>query len=130
MAELRLTKAEREQVRGKFGGLCAYCGQPLPERWHADHFEPVLRNAFFNNVGPAYPDRHRLDNMMPACPRCNISKGPLSLEDWRSWLRGHVDSLNAYNTPYKLAKAFGLVIETGAPIVFYFERMQDERDAA
>lgn len=119
---MRLKKGERELVRQRFGGLCAYCGRPLPERWHADHFEPVHRNSFWNNRGPAHPENHRLDNMMPACPQCNISKGPMTLEDWRLWLSGHVASLNNYNTPYRLAKCFGLVVETEAPVVFYFER--------
>ena len=40
---MRLKKAEREQVRMKYGGRCAYCGNDLGERWHADHFAPVIR---------------------------------------------------------------------------------------
>jgi hypothetical protein len=41
---VRLKKSEREQVCLKYGGRCAYCGVELGERWHADHFEPVVRN--------------------------------------------------------------------------------------
>ena len=44
---MKLTKAQREQVRLKFGGKCAYCGCDLPERWHADHIEPIGRTDWF-----------------------------------------------------------------------------------
>ncbi len=40
---MRLKKAEREQVRLKYGGRCAYCGVVLGDRWHADHLAPVVR---------------------------------------------------------------------------------------
>lgn len=42
---MRLKKAEREQVRLKYGGHCAYGGVLLSVRWHADHREPVIRVA-------------------------------------------------------------------------------------
>lgn len=116
----RLTKTQREQVRMMFGGRCAYCGGYLPERWHADHVEPVIRMDWLG-LPAERPENDRMDNLMPACAPCNISKGSMSLEVWRGWLAGHVTSLNAHNTTYRLAKAFGLVNETGTPVVFHFE---------
>lgn len=41
---MKLNKQQREQLKQKFGGLCAYCGDLLPDRWHADHIEPIVRN--------------------------------------------------------------------------------------
>lgn len=127
---MRLTKAERQQVHDKFGGLCAYCGGELPERWHVDHLEPVRRDLNISagrlvssQTDCQHPDRHRPENLMPACPPCNISKGPMDLEVWRAWLKKHVDSLNLYQKTYRMAKAYGLVQETGADVVFYFERL-------
>lgn len=64
---------------------------------------------------------------MPACPPCNISKGAMELEVWRNWLAKHVESLNRYHPIYRAAKAYGLVQETGAPVVFYFERQAARR---
>lgn len=125
---MRLSKVQRATLREKFGGMCAYCGTPLGDRWHADHVEPVervmaVRGGRFVSTGEVYrPERDVFGNMNPACAPCNISKGPLSLEHWREWLLGHVRALNAHNTPYRLVKSFGLVIETGNPIVFHFER--------
>lgn len=129
----RLTKAEREQVRRKYDGRCAYCGEPLPARWHADHFEPVLRQLrivekprggyALRSGPPTRPDRHVLANHMPSCPPCNISKHSMTLEQWRTWLAGHVESLNRYTPIYRMAKKYGLLRETGAAVTFYFERI-------
>ena len=116
------TKDEREIIRMKFGGKCAYCGCDLPDKWHADHLEAVVRAPFGDDKGkPQNPHLHTLENAMPACPQCNISKRSFSLEFWREWLSGHVDSLNSHYSIYRLCKAFGLIEETDAPVVFYFE---------
>jgi len=125
---VRLTKAQREQVRQKFGGKCAYCGCDLPERWHADHFESVQRKLdirggrLVSTSEMHKPENDTIDNFMPSCPPCNISKHSMPLEAWRGWLAGHINSLNAYHPIYRLAKAYGLIQETGAAVVFYFER--------
>ncbi len=136
----RLTKTQREQVRQMFGGRCAYCGDPLPERWHVDHLEPVVRTLeekrttdgrWLFTAGPArYPERDTAANYMPACAPCNISKGRLQVEEWRRWLAGHVSSLNAYHPIYRLAKRYGLVQETGGAVVFHFERVGAEIGAS
>ena len=41
---MKLSKKQREELKQKFGGHCAYCGIELGERWQADHLEPVERN--------------------------------------------------------------------------------------
>lgn len=125
---MRLKKPEREQVRQKYGGRCAYCGNYLGERWHADHFEPVVRNwgEAAKTVPALRPGNHNLANMMPACIPCNLSKSSYTLEGWRSWIAGHVNSLNQYHPIYRLAKAYGLIAETGAEVVFYFEKVQND----
>lgn len=43
---MALTRKQREKLRMKFGGRCAYCGCELPEKgWHADHVQAVLRKS-------------------------------------------------------------------------------------
>lgn len=54
----------------------------------------------------------------------------MHLEEWRKWLTGHVKSLNAYNKNYRMVKAYGLVQETGTPVVFYFEKEPEIRENA
>jgi hypothetical protein len=136
---MKLTKAQRETVRQMFDGRCAYCGEALPTRWHADHMEPVVRVLLTKRTergyklvsgDPIYPERDTLENYMPACPPCNISKSSMSLEVWRAWLAGHVNSLNSYHPIYRLAKKYGLIQETGNPVTFYFERVAGAREAA
>ena len=134
---LRLTKSQRGELRMKFGGRCAYCGCELGERFHADHFEAVERKLKYVSgkgavaTGEVYkPENDRIDNFMPSCAPCNISKHCMTLEGWRAWLEGHVRSLNAHHNIYRLAKAYGLVAETGNPVIFYFERFTEQKGAA
>jgi hypothetical protein len=108
---MKITKAQRQQIKNKYAGLCAYCGIHLPQRWHVDHFMPIIRHR----GGMYMPENDVIENCMPACPRCNISKQSLSIEDWRDWLQGHLSSLNKYSTPYKLMIAYGQIIETNDP---------------
>lgn len=134
---MRLSKSERAAVRAKFRGCCAYCGNELPEKWHADHLKPVLRKLDIkggkivaSDSECHHPERHSLANVMPACPPCNLSKGRMDIETWRQWLSGHVRSLNLYHPIYRMAKTYGLVQETDSEVVFFFERQQDAQQPA
>lgn len=125
---MKLTKDERETVGAMFGGRCAYCGDPLPDRWHADHVEPVLRDMHYvfgkgwvPNGKVLAPENHRLSNIMPSCPPCNIDKHRMSLEEWRKKLADGCNVLRRHNPTYRHSLRFGLVSETGSSITFYFE---------
>ncbi len=125
---MALSKAQRAALREKFGGRCAYCGQPLGDRWHADHIEPIVRNDWYQRAGfslpprgPDYPHRDTLENMNPACPPCNIDKHSMSLEGWRRKLQDACNVLTRNNPTYRHAKRFGLLQETGTEIRFHFE---------
>ena len=130
---MKLTKAERETLRGKYGGRCAYCGCELGNRWHADHIEAVERKLAFvrNNyrlrvraTGEVHrPERDTVENLNPACAPCNIDKHSMSLEAWRQKLQGAVGVLERNHPTYRHAVRFGLVRPTGASVVFYFERI-------
>lgn len=127
---MRLTKRQRDKLKNKFGGRCAYCGELLPDRWHADHLEPVERKLKYVqdkglvSTGEMYnPEADNIDNLMPACPSCNIDKHSYPLEFWRKLIQNSANVLTRDNTTYRRAKRYGLVSETGAPVVFYFERM-------
>ncbi|NWO10180.1 HNH endonuclease [Chromohalobacter salexigens] len=130
----KLTKTERGQLREKFGGRCAYCGEELGKRWHADHVEPVRRrHELYRDasgqyqaklIGADFAENHVLENMMPACAPCNISKSTYSLEQWRKVLVGYVGALHRNAPTYRMAKKHGLIEETIRPVVFYFETLE------
>lgn len=121
---MKLTKAQREQVKTLFGGRCAYCGVELGERWHADHVDPVIRNTYLRQPGsPAVyrPERHHIGNIWPACAPCNLDKGQQTIEGFRQWIVTHLGNLHRKSI-YKSVLRHGLVQETGSAVTFYFER--------
>lgn len=126
---MKLTKQQRATLRDKFGGKCAYCGDPLPDRWHADHIEPVVRKLEYCRTSKRYvstndykrPENNTLGNFNPSCPSCNIVKSSSSLEGFRKTIGGFIKSLNRDSTQYKFAKRYGLIKETDIEVKFYFE---------
>lgn len=122
----KLTKAQRAAIGAMFDGLCAYCGQPLGERWHADHLEPVLRGyaetSASNPQGILHQHRDVIENIMPACAPCNLDKTAYTLDQWRAKLEKSCASLLRYSSTYRHALRFGLVSDTGNAVVFHFER--------
>ncbi|AOA58310.1 HNH endonuclease [Acinetobacter larvae] len=116
---MKLTKEQREQLKQKYGGHCAYCGCTLSDKWHADHFEPIRRN---NDGTCLNPELDVFQNLMPACPVCNKNKHSYPLEYWRKTLEDANRKLTKYVANYRLALMFGQVKETTQPVVFYFER--------
>lgn len=115
---MKLNKKQRQEIYQKFNGRCAYCGCELPERWHADHLEPIVRNGDGSCLNPG---NDTIENMMPSCPSCNRIKNSFTLEQFRENIQNFVNSLRNYNIQFKFAKKFGLIEETGNKVKFYFE---------
>ncbi|MCK5433119.1 MAG: HNH endonuclease [Gammaproteobacteria bacterium] len=62
------TVADVNHRVGIFNGICAYCG----DEWeHIDHVVPLYLGGV-----------NTVTNLVPACCRCNSSKGYKMLEDW------------------------------------------------
>jgi 5-methylcytosine-specific restriction endonuclease McrA len=78
-------------------------------------------------VGYRHPERNTLDNYMPSCPSCNINKHGDTIEKFRESIAGYLRSLNLRMVQYKVVKRYGLVEETGKPVVFYFETVESEK---
>lgn len=117
---MKLTKAQRETVRAKFGGRCAYCGYEIPDKFHADHVEAIYRGYAENK--PLKPELDTIENMFPSCAPCNIDKSVWSVEQWRVQLQGKLEVLKRNSSPYRHALRFGLVFESKEPVVFWFEK--------
>jgi hypothetical protein len=136
-----MNKADRQRVYDKYCGKCAYCGCDLEKGWHVDELLPVVRGYSYDKdeygkrlkdkngrdrktPTMEYPERKHIDNQMPACASCNITKSSLSLENFRSLVAGFINSLNSYNNIYRMAKRYNLLQETGGAVRFYFEKFQ------
>ena len=72
-------------------------------------------------TGAENPENFNIENQNPACASCNINKHSDSLEQFRKNIAAYMKHLNEVSTQYKLAKRYGLISETGAEVVFYFE---------
>lgn len=117
---MKLTKQQRQSLHAKYDGCCAYCGDMLPDRWHAHHIDSIVRNWW--NGTCEHPDRQTLANFNPSFPSCNIIKSSQSLEAFRKAIRGFITSLNRDSTQYKFAKRYGLIKEQEIEVKFYFEK--------
>jgi 5-methylcytosine-specific restriction endonuclease McrA len=118
-------KGNRLEVFNKYGGKCAYCGCELTKSFHVDHIEP-----HWHNYTEEQAAKHKIkkgadsiENMNPACPRCNKWKGTYSVDGFRREISLQIQRLNSYSPNYRLAKDYGLLSEAAKPVVFYFETL-------
>jgi len=133
---MALTKKQRQAVWEKSGGHCWYCGCQLPERgWHADHFEPVLRQSeivraptgsrFTHKVvqtgETVWPERDTVENMVPACAQCNLFKTTFSVEFFRKEIEAQIERARKSSVNFRTAERFGLIEAKPQPVVFWFE---------
>lgn len=64
-------KIDRVKIHEKFGGHCAYCGKAITVKdMQVDHYWPQFLAHF-----QAPLDNNRIENLMPACRKCNNFKG-------------------------------------------------------
>lgn len=115
-----MKKSDREKIYNKYNGRCAYCGEKLKPRWHVDHIEPIIRDLK-DSSKCEYPERDILSNFNPSCPRCNILKSSLSIEQFRVNIAKMVESLNKYSVQYQVSSRYNLVKETNNDVIFFFE---------
>ena len=71
---------------------------------------------------------HKIENLNPSCPSCNISKSVFSLETWREEIEKKVGRMNNTSANYRILKRMRLIKETGVPVVFYFEKLNDVKN--
>ena len=64
------TTQEWKEAIDYFGGTCAYCGESCGE-FHQDHVIPLSKGGGYIK-----------QNIIPACPACNLSKNAQDMEIW------------------------------------------------
>lgn len=78
----RVTVEDWMEILRAFNNKCAYCGNS--GQMTIDHVLPLSRGG-----------RHCIANLVPACKRCNHSKGSLTVVEWRNYTRAKLQSKNA-----------------------------------
>lgn len=69
----KVSKGKRNLVFERDGGMCIYCGKKLSkDNFWIDHIKPLSRGG--NN---------EIDNLGTSCPKCNLSKGTKTAEEFR-----------------------------------------------
>ncbi|EBV6971702.1 HNH endonuclease [Salmonella enterica subsp. enterica serovar Gaminara] len=137
---MALTRKQRERLRMKFSGRCAYCGCVLPEKgWHADHVQAVLRKSErcmkaaekgifrLKTTGEVFrPEADCPENIFPSCAPCNLLKTTYSLEMFRKQVSLQVERGCRSSVNFRTAERFGLISVVNKPIVFWFEQYEGE----
>jgi 5-methylcytosine-specific restriction endonuclease McrA len=72
-SEVNFTSAEWLALLATYSGRCAYCGEQRPLQ--ADHRTPLSRGG-----------DNSIDNILPACRRCNAKKHQMTEEEFRARL--------------------------------------------
>ena len=124
-----IMKIDRQAVYDKYNGHCAYCGEIIEYKdMQVDHI--LCRNRshwigherMMQNAGLNISHIDDFGNLNPSCRVCNLFKGVFSIKELRKQLAKQVERANKYSVNYRMAKKYGLIIETSKPVVFYFER--------
>ncbi|EAT1250830.1 HNH endonuclease [Salmonella enterica] len=137
---MALTRKQRERLRMKFGGRCAYCSCELPEKgWHADHVQAVLRKSErcmkaaekgifrLKSTGDVFrPEADCPENIFPSCAPCNLLKTTYSLEMFRKQVSLQVERGRRSSVNFRTAERFGLISVVNKPVVFWFEQYEGE----
>jgi hypothetical protein len=130
-----MRKDKRLEIKAKFDGKCAYCGNELTDVWQVDHLIPKLTFELSKST----EDPNHIDNLMPACVICNHYKRSLSLESFRyalGKLHKHWCFTRKCKVPvqvkrqrYMMAIAVTYRIRPDQPFnrIFYFEKIQNEQ---
>lgn len=134
-----LTKKQRKQVWDKSDGKCWYCGCELPAKgWHADHFEPIIREVecVRDNSNSPYshksihtgkslrPHLDNIDNLVPSCAPCNLFKHTFNVDFFRSEIEAQIERVRKSSSGFRIAERMGII--TTKPekrVVFWFERV-------
>lgn len=124
LKKVKKTKVNREEVYKKCNGRCAYCGIEIDiKKMQVDHIKPHWhtineQEATKYNITKG---SHDIENLNPSCSRCNKWKSTYNLEQFRKVIETSLMRLNRDTPNFRLARDYGLLIETPKEIKFYFE---------
>jgi hypothetical protein len=105
----------REQVHGKYGGRCAYCGKEITlKQMQVDHIWP-------KHVG----GKDDFDNLNPSCRQCNHYKRGDNLNQFRITMKTLHERVEKIYI-HRVAVNFGMATIRPWDGRFYFEKIINE----
>ena len=125
-----MKKKLREQVYNKHGGKCAYCGKSLLQsQMQVDHIKPLFRSWSDNELVYRGLERGKndADNLNPSCVRCNRWKATYTLEEFRIEIKAQLARVTRDSAGFRLALDYNQIKATDKPVLFYFERANNEK---
>lgn len=115
MKRRRIPKEIRLIVFRKFGGACAYCGDPLTYgRMSVDHVRPIHRGG-----------TNDFENLFPACRTCNNQKMTYTVGEFRAEIAAQAARIMRHGR-VRIAVKTGAIAKTGNAPKFHFERWIEE----
>lgn len=116
-------KEIRQQVLDKYHCRCAYCGVEIDMKtMQVDHIRSKSSFVYgWQSEIPAYCIDD-ICNLNPSCRRCNNFKAGMRVERFRSELQAQVERARERSVNFRMAEKFGQIKITESPIMFYFER--------
>jgi hypothetical protein len=132
-----ISRKNKEIIKNKFFGKCAYSGTALLSDWQIDHVDPVRRNWWNNTC--MNEKNHTIENMVPCQKIINHYKHSYPLEYFRKLiLTLHVRIAKLPKNPktekskkhktymLELAGFFGVTADRPFSGKFYFENYNQE----
>lgn len=120
---MKLTKRKREELRMKFGGGCAYCGEKLPTSgWQINYVDPLQSHSVQTDT-----DCLMSENIVAACRECSQLKGTNSLEAFRIQIMKQTERAHRNSVNFRNAIRFGLISKNHSPVIFWFEKYATQR---
>ena len=121
----QLKKEKRQLIHQKYNGRCAYCGDKLEySKMHVDHIIPLYRrwtNLELEKYGKV-KGSGKIDNLMPSCQTCNLSKSTFTLDVWKEQICLKINRLRRDSSSFRLIEKFNLIKVKNSDIIFYFEK--------
>ena len=108
---------DREKIKNRFGGRCAYCGCIVDNRFHVDHVKARYHGGSDDT-----------ENLFPSCPSCNLWKKTFTIEEFRHEIEMQVARLRKHSAQFRFAERFGLIQAQASKVVFFFEQYNPSGD--
>ena len=132
-----MSPKQREEIKNKYGGKCAYSGTILEDDWQVDHVIPkkYLIQKYHN-----IRNHNDIENLVPCQKIINHYKRSSDLELFRTWLLGDLHkrlkklpknpkcnkSIKHKEYMLKVAGYFGITEDKPFNGIFYFETLKNK----